>query len=78
MANDRYGNGMAELERRLIDVMVAVVTDDIRKGALAGFEKSRKVKGPAVDTMFSWRLLREKLNRTSCTSYPKNSTPTTL
>jgi hypothetical protein len=36
------------------------VTDDIRKGALAGFEKSMKVQGPAVDAMFSWRLLREK------------------
>ena len=36
------------------------ITDDVRKGALKGFENSMKVQGPAVDAMFSLRLLREK------------------
>jgi hypothetical protein len=36
------------------------VADDVRKGALTGFENSMKVQGPAVDAMFSWRVLREK------------------
>ena len=36
------------------------VSDEVKAGALSGFDKSMKVQGTAVDAMFSWRLLREK------------------
>lgn len=36
------------------------VSEDVRKGALKGFENSMAVQGPAVDAMFSFRQLREK------------------
>jgi hypothetical protein len=36
------------------------VSEDVRKGALTGFDNSMKVQGPAVDAMYGFRLLREK------------------